>query len=104
MPNLWNDLTLRVVIRNTFRKTDAAAGHGIRGTDHSNGGPVMSCRAVQWKMVVIAMEIAPNSVIPHRYHPSIFLEREKPRELSVSSSRKRRTCRGRFVPIFTYRW
>jgi hypothetical protein len=50
------------------------------------------------------MEMAPNNAIPHMHHPSIFHKREKPRELSVRSSRKRRTWSGRFTPTFTYRW
>uniref|UniRef100_A0A8R7TKY6 Uncharacterized protein n=1 Tax=Triticum urartu TaxID=4572 RepID=A0A8R7TKY6_TRIUA len=104
MPNLWKDLTFRVVMRNTFRKTDAAAGHGIRGTVHSDGGPAAPCCAVQWKIATTATDIVPNNAIPHRHFPSILLAREKPIELSVRSSRKRRTWSGRVAPTLAYRW
>jgi hypothetical protein len=41
--------------------------------------------------LVIAMEMIPNKGIPHRQQPSIFLEREKLRELSVRRNRKMST-------------
>lgn len=63
MPNLWYDSFGSVVMRNTLRKIDIAAGHGIKGTDHSDDLGTQG--TMYWKMAVTMIMETPHSTILH---------------------------------------
>lgn len=97
--NLWNDKSLRVVMRKMLRKMEVAAGHGMNGTDHSAWGRLGT---EYWKKAVMVTMKPPKRERPHHCCLN-FQEMEKPSEVAERRKRNKRVWRGGFRPVITYR-